>query len=273
MKRFNGLNFLAAMLCNLVVGVSPALADQTFDQYYTIDETKLSSFFFSPQQVLNAVEIAAEAANVYLLNWTLHDQKLPVPSEKYDRDAHFGGWIKDPTKESCYNTRAQVLIRDSQVDVDLKTTNPCVVEKGGWVDPYTDEAFTSADDIQIDHVVPLKHAYVTGAWKWSSAKRCMYANFLDSDYHLLAVFGRENMKKGDKSPDQYMPPNKAFSCEYLGDWLKIKVAWQLDLTPPEADAITKLAQKYQCKKSLFSISNKELKAIRKAIANTASACN
>ena len=72
-------------------------------------------------------------------------------------------------------------------------------------------------------VVVLKNSYENGAWRWDYQKRCLYANFMDNDFHLLAVLNKDNRKKGDKGPDKFMPSNPSFACEYLSIWLKIKL--------------------------------------------------
>lgn len=212
------------------------------------------------------------AAQVPLTRWTLHNTSPQMPSTAYNRRLQFGTWINDPTDNTCFNTRAKILIRDSKVPVSYKATNKCVVEAGAWVDPYTSKTFTSARDIQIDHVVPLKHAYQTGAWKWNYQARCLYANFAADGYHLLAVNGHENMKKGDKSPDDYMPPNPKIACGYLQIWLKIKLAWGLVIFPNEADGIKNLFTQYRCNAQQFKMDQAELARQRKAMSELLMMC-
>ncbi len=37
--------------------------------------------------------------------------------------------------------------------------NGCTVQAGTWIDPYTGRTFTAAGDLNVDHIVPLKHAH------------------------------------------------------------------------------------------------------------------
>jgi hypothetical protein len=107
------------------------------------------------------------------------------------------------------------------------------VIKGQWIDPYTGKTFKEPRQLDVDHVVPLKSAHESGAWKWSAEKREEYANYLKDSRHLLAVQGSENRKKGAKGPDGYMPPDPTFRCDYVKEWVKIKRDWGLLFTDPE----------------------------------------
>lgn len=209
--------------------------------------------------------------NINLLVFEHFSEKFPLPAVPYNRDAQFGGWLRDSTSGTCLNTRGIVLVRDSASDVTY-TPNGCTVNSGNWNDPYTARLHTSAKDIQIDHVVALKNAYMTGAHEWDFKKRCLYANFLGNDFHLLSVNGKENLKKSDSSPSGYVPPNKAFTCQFIKDWLNIKSIWSLRLTPKEADAIIKIAGDNQCDPQGFVITAAALKEQRDYMSEHADLC-
>ncbi|WP_413287600.1 DUF1524 domain-containing protein [Bdellovibrio sp. HCB337] len=242
-------------------------------EYYTVNEAQ-ATFTAAPQSTdmsplsmarIDELTQMARSLAVNLLSWTLHPEAPEMPDEKYQRQHHFGRWINDPTDETCYNTRAKVLIRDSEGPVSFKEKNHCLVEKGDWADPYAGDMITESKNIQIDHMVPLKHAYITGAWEWDYQTRCTYANFMGNNFHLITANGRENMRKGDRGPDQYLPPNQAYRCEYLKNWLKIKLIWQLKMTPTEISAIRRTFEENDCQLKDFSLSQRELKRQRKLI--------
>lgn len=239
-------------------------------EYFTINEgtRSLNGGFTGPVQLMAEVSarVAPTSGQLPLTQWVLHNRAPQQPPQKYIRKYHFGTWVNDPTDNSCLNTRAKVLVRDSARPVTYKATNHCVVENGLWNDPYTGRQFTSTRDIQIDHVVPLKHAYTTGAFRWDYRTRCHYANFLDNSYHLISVNGHENMSKGDRSPDKYMPPNLRVACGYLQRWLEIKLAWKLVIFPREAEAIRSYIQRFRCNPAQFAMDRNEL--IRQRIAMT-----
>jgi hypothetical protein len=184
---------------------------------------------------------------------------------KYDRKFHFGRWVNDPNDETCYNTRARVLIRDSETQVSFKDTNHCVVEKGRWEDPYAGGTLRESKEIQIDHMVPLKNAYISGAWEWNYQTRCTYANYMGNKFHLITASGHENMSKGDDTPEKYMPPNENYRCEYLANWLKIKLIWKLKMARGEVEAIRQAIRDSGCDGRKFKMSSLELKRQRQLI--------
>lgn len=194
---------------------------------------------------------------------------FPLPAKDYDRDAQFGDWIK-PIKSSCLNTRGVVLKRDSKVEV--KVNDKCTVLSGDWYDPYTNENYNDSGDIQIDHVVALKNAYMTGAHAWTNQKRCLYANFLGNNFHLLSVNGPENIRKSDKSPLEWTPPNKAFVCEYLRHWLEIKYIWQLKLTPREVTAIENQLKENHCSSEDMTVTAAEIAENRQYMETNKNLC-
>ena len=167
---------------------------------------------------------------------------------KYDRVELFGGWINEDGPANCYNTRAEVLLRDSDPNekVHFAPGNKCMVVRARWDDPYSATPFKLANAVQVDHVVPLKAAYLSGAHAWSENRRCRYANFLNDPTHLLTVSGHENMSKGDAGPERYLPPNPRFICQYLHLWMKVKAIWGMEYPAEEAAAIHQALNANNC---------------------------
>ncbi len=210
------------------------------------------------------------AYEVNLFNQERKKGKIPQPSDAYNRQKHFGGWIRYKNDQTCLDTRGLVLQRDSVKPVE--TNSSCRVVAGEWSDEYTGGEFFSASDMQIDHVVPLKHAYLTGAFEWDSSKRCLYANYMGSRFHLLSVNGSENMRKGDRSPAQYVPPNQKFTCDYLKIWLEVKYFWNLRITPGEKASIEQIVQDQHCDVKQFKISSAEVNEQRQYMKQNKNLC-
>jgi len=199
-----------------------------------------------------------------------HQEGADFP--KYNRRQQFGSWKNFNPEENCYNTRAEILIRDSLEPVSFSERNPCLVKNGRWHDPYTGLDHYESSDIQIDHLVPLKNAYVSGAWKWDKKRRCHYGNFMAYNSHLVAVNGRENMRKGDRSPARYMPPNTRAACAYLQQWLNIKAVWNLTLEEDEAEAIRSLMQAHRCTVRFQTVTGAALRFQRTQADQPVAAC-
>lgn len=243
-------------------------------QYYTITEKSFEAtnnsaiFSFSPTLFLQA----AKELVVNLLRWTLHNAERPAPEESYMRKLHFGRWINDPTDDTCMNTRAKVLVRDSEEDVTYRNERKCVVENGKWLDLYTNQELFSSREIQIDHMVPLKNAYMAGAWRWDFKTRCLYANYMGYHNHLIPASVHENTSKGDRAPDRYLPPDLSYRCQYIKDWLTIKLIWNLNMTTEEAQAIYDVVTNSNCPASEFQLSKSELEEQRQFINDNLNFC-
>lgn len=167
---------------------------------------------------------------------------------RYKRVEMFGTWVNEDAPVNCYNTRAEVLIRDAKpgAKISFAPANPCLVAKGEWADPYSANTYKLANAVQVDHVVPLKNAYRSGAHAWSQERRCHYANYLVDSQHLLAVSGHENMVKSDSGPENYLPPNPDYVCSYIANWMRIKAVWSLGYTANEKNAIEAALQSNNC---------------------------
>ena len=174
------------------------------------------------------------------------------------------------SSQKTWHTRGKVLKRDSLSRIDVNSS--CRVTHGEWHDPYTNRYISNARDIQIDHVVALSNAYKSGAFEWAENKRCLYANYMGNDFHLLSVDGEENEKKLDYDPSVYVPPNHGFTCEYLKTWLKIKNIWGLRMTFKEASAILNYVDKEGCDRKDFLVSKLEVENQRRYIQNNLNYC-
>jgi hypothetical protein len=146
---------------------------------------------------------------------------------------HFGGWSDDDA--DCQDTRAEVLVRDSD-GTTAGDARGCHIRQGRWTDPYGGEVLTASADVDIDHFVPLKNAYESGAWRWSYPRRAAYANYLQDPGHLLAVKDRLNQSKGDRGPDRWLPPSQNYLCTYVREWVRLKGKWRLTVSTGERQA-------------------------------------
>lgn len=158
----------------------------------------------------------------------------PTPPEKYNRVEQFGPAWKDVDHNGC-DTRNDILARDLTVQ---EMRNSCVITAGQLADPYSGERIDfrkkDASKVQIDHVVALENAWQSGAYKLTQEDREALANDPDN---LLAVNGHDNMAKGSKSADQWMPPNSAYACAYASKQVQIKSRYALTVTTPEKQAL------------------------------------
>ncbi|KAI0427144.1 hypothetical protein F5Y09DRAFT_40580 [Xylaria sp. FL1042] len=148
---------------------------------------------------------------------------------QYDRDL-FPTWI---TITGTCNTREYVLKRDG---TNVQVGSDCYPTSGTWTSPYDGGVWTAPADVDIDHMVPLKAAWIAGANKWTTAKRQEYANDVTRP-QLWAVTDNVNQSKGDKTPDQWKPPLSSFYCVYARSWIEVKSYWALSITSAEKTAL------------------------------------
>jgi len=134
------------------------------------------------------------------------------------------------------DTRETVLKRDG---TSVVTSSACAATSGRWFSPYDGASWTASSDVDIDHVVPLKNAWISGASAWTTSKRETYANDLTRP-QLIAVTDNVNSSKGDKSPDVWKPPLTSYYCTYARMWVAVKYYWALKITSAEKSALTSM---------------------------------
>ncbi|MFR9802249.1 HNH endonuclease family protein [Pseudonocardia sp. RS010] len=167
---------------------------------------------------------------------------LPVkgraPKTGYDRD-EFGPSWSDIDRNGC-DQRNDVLARDMTGETFKPGTHDCVVLTGTLADPYTGRtiAFTrgqdTSNDVQIDHVVALSDAWQKGAQQLDVDARKRLGN---DPLNLLAVDGPTNARKGDGDAATWLPPNRAYRCDYVARQVAVKAKYGLWVTQAEHDAV------------------------------------
>jgi hypothetical protein len=153
-------------------------------------------------------------------------------SENYNRTKHFGNSWNDADFDG-QNTRQEVLIRDSLIPVGFDKRGK--VNYGLWECPYTGTFTTDPTKFDIDHFVPLKEAYISGADEWSKTTRVQYSNNLQNNKHLLATTAGSNRQKGAKDIAGWLPLLNKKS--YILTWINIKEEWNLCFDKQEVTVI------------------------------------
>ncbi|WP_423721560.1 GmrSD restriction endonuclease domain-containing protein [Arthrobacter caoxuetaonis] len=161
-----------------------------------------------------------------------------APKTGYSREEFGPAWA-DVDHNGC-DTRNDILARDLVSEEFKHGTQDCVVASGTFADPYTGTTIsfvrgnTTSTAVQIDHVVALSDAWQKGAQQLSAEQRSQFAN---DPLNLLAADGPANGAKSDSDAATWLPPNKAFRCEYVARQTAVKAAYGLWMTQAEHDAI------------------------------------
>ncbi len=165
--------------------------------------------------------------------------QLVVAAEQgqgYDRDL-FRHWI-DADGDGC-NTRKEVLIAEAKVKPSI--SGDCSLSGGQWYSVYDQVTTTDPSDFDVDHFVPLKEAWDSGAYAWSSDKRKEFANDLGFGGSLIAVTASSNRSKSDRDPADWLPVNSGYHCRYITNWVKVKIRWGLTVDSAELATIESMA--------------------------------
>ncbi|MEL7977573.1 DUF1524 domain-containing protein [Isoptericola sp. F-RaC21] len=170
---------------------------------------------------------------------------LPVkgraPKTGYARDQFGPAWA-DVDHNGC-DTRNDILARDLTRTVTDPGTHDCIVLRGVLADPYTGTRIdflrgqATSTAVQIDHVVALSDAWQKGAQQLDGEARRQLAN---DPLNLLAVDGPTNAGKSDGDAATWLPPSKAFRCQYVARQVAVKQAYGLWVTQAEHDAVERV---------------------------------
>ena len=151
----------------------------------------------------------------------------------YDRHL-FRHWT-DEDKDGC-DTRREVLLAEAVVPPTRGSR--CSLSDGEWISRY--DGLTEQGNgrgFDVDHLVPLKEAWESGAHGWSSDRREQYANDLGYEHSLIAVSARSNRSKSAQDPATWMPPDAGQHCWYAAAWVHVKTRWSLTVDPAEVNAV------------------------------------
>lgn len=164
--------------------------------------------------------------------------KGSAPRTGYERDLFH--WRSDVDRNGC-DTRNDVLRRDLRSVLFGAGTRGCLVLTGTLPDPYSGETLRmvrgGGDGIDVDHVVALGNAWVSGAARWSEEQRTRFGN---DPLNLLAVSASQNRQKGDGDAATWLPASKAFRCAYVARQVAVKRSYALAVKPAERAAIERV---------------------------------
>ncbi len=174
-------------------------------------------------------------------------QPGPAPSPggipDYERRYFGTPWV-DTDRNGC-DTRNDVLQRDLTNVVFDEDDPGCTVNSGILEDPYTGKIInftrgtTTSREVQIEHIVPLREAWYSGAWRWIPAQRIGFAN---DPGNLLAIDGDLNAAKGARDPAQWRPPSQDAWCAYALSWEDTKRTYGLGMDGAERRALVKMKE-------------------------------
>ena len=184
----------------------------------------------------------AESAGQLSTDWRddlLDELRVATPDFEtlYVREEWGPGWIDE--NYNCINTRHEVLIEESYEEVTFEDRG-CKVIKGKWYDYFSGEFYADPTELDIDHMVPLHNAHVSGASHWPTETKINFYNDLNDPQHLIAVSSSANRSKGSRGPEVWRPSNEEYWCQYAYSWTEIKARWNLSVSDIELTALAEM---------------------------------
>ncbi|ALG85383.1 HNH endonuclease family protein [Gordonia phthalatica] len=182
------------------------------------------------------------AARARLAGLRVLDRRPPHDVD-YDRNAFGPAWTDAADVRGGRNgcdTRNDILARDLAVTARTATEScPDAVAAGSLTSPYTGRPISfrrgrASAAVQIDHVVPLALAWDLGASAWPQPRRWAFAN---DPSNLVAVDADSNQTKSDYEPARWMPPLRAFHCQYAVAFISVLAAYGLPVDAPSRDTL------------------------------------
>ncbi|MEU6248981.1 HNH endonuclease family protein [Glycomyces sp. NPDC047010] len=213
--------------------LSDAIDDASSSDAASGDGTgsQVSAEFSATAPFTVTVDAAALTADIEAL--TVAEEQ----NEGYDRSL-FPHW-KDEDGNGC-DARDDVLVAQDRSG-SLTEADCGGAMTGEWVSMYDAETVTASGDLDIDHFVPLKEAWGSGAVDWTTEDRQSYANWLGNSWHLIAVTASSNRSKSDQDPAEWMPEDETVWCAYVWAWVEVKKEWSLTVDEAEQASLLEYA--------------------------------
>jgi hypothetical protein len=154
----------------------------------------------------------------------------------YNRD-DWGDWANVgggcTTREAVLRDQGQGEVQDKSCKSSCpEPTAPC------WTSPYDGLVTRDPAALQIDHLVPVRQANISGARDWTKDQRKTFYNDRDN---LIAASVHSNESKGDSDPAKWRPA-QAFQCTYAKMYVNVKAKYQLTVDSDEKAALVAMLQ-------------------------------
>lgn len=217
---------LAIMLFLVYLSLSGCSSSPTEVETDTLQENNISS------SISSSISISATSSSSEATQNNSQDT-LTSYCEPYDRSL-YKHWVD--ADSDCQDTRQEVLNEENL----LGQTDDCSITNGQWYDPFSDSTFTDPSLLDIDHLIPLAEAHRSGGYAWTSDEREAFANDLENQDALIAVWLSQNRSKSDRDPSEWLPKNESYHQEYAVKWSSIKVKYGLSADTAELRVLREL---------------------------------
>jgi hypothetical protein len=208
----------------------------------------LLTFFLS---TISANSFASNTVSFKNIKDAIHNLKVADEVRTGYKRTLFKHWITvSRAGQLGCDSRKSVIIDEALIKPTVG--KDCALTGGKWLSIYDNVEVTDAGKLDVDHMVPLAEAWDSGASAWTDLKRQQYANDMTDPRHLIAVTSASNRSKSDQDPADWVPTNKSYICEYIANWVSIKVRWGLTVDTKEKTALESYAKTCKATKIMVS---------------------
>jgi len=132
----------------------------------------------------------------------------------------------------------QKVLKDRSLIPATINKKTCRVLNGAWNDYYYPETLHNSNSIDVDHLVPLKHAHDHGAAHWNREQKKAFSN----DPQNLVITNRKyNRQKSSQGIATWLPSRIQYACRYVRDWLSVKNKYGLEINEVEKTTVKSIA--------------------------------
>lgn len=241
-RRIATVSAALAAILGLVLA-NPSSYEPTISDSPTTNSGAENSVFSNSEQGNTENSGESPAISDKILASTILEKlevKGRAPKTGYSREEFYKTW---PNIDGC-SLRQRILKRELGNSATL-AEDKCTVTSGEFNEPYTGahlifyEKTNLSKGLQIDHVVALSDAWQKGAQYLSAETRYEIAT---DPLNLLAVDSSANQSKSDGDAATWLPPNKAFRCQYVARQVSVKYKYGLWVTQAEHDTIARILE-------------------------------
>lgn len=199
-----------------------------------------------PEKGIAFLQDEAKLKKDYSVNKLNEIKTTKLSKAKYNEE-EWPHWALVSGANDCWTTKKEVLAKQAipgtvkYLDKNHKETTDkskaCAIISGKWTDPYTGKEIDKVEDIDVDHIIPLKIINSLGGDSWTAEKRLNYANDIES---VLIVASKESIKKRNgEDLSKFTLANKSYKCEFAKSYTGIASKYELSITEKTKDELSK----------------------------------
>lgn len=189
----------------------------------------------SPQSAAAAVTMPAPPVPTISSRTMLRQLRIAPENGRGYQRSRFRTWT-DADGDRC-DTRSEVLVAEAVRPPTVRAG--CGLTGGRWFSRYDGITTTQRAVLGVEHLVPLREVWQSGARRWSASSRRQMANDLGYAHTVNVATARVIRAKGSDEPQTWMPPQARARCAYVAEWVAVKWRWHLSVDRAERRYLAK----------------------------------